>query len=139
MHDREGEGEEDEETIHSVKTKVYTLNKEEAVWKDLGLGMLRVKKHKETGARRLLLRNSSSGKVTVVSQWRQLHFHTHVEHSRLLQNFRLFAGMKASVTKQVISLMGHDDKGHGVPFRLRFKTELAAYELKDVLDRETPS
>jgi len=66
VHDQEGEGEEDEETTHSVKTKVYSLNKEEGVWKELGLGVLKVKKHKETGARRLLLRNSSTGKITIV-------------------------------------------------------------------------
>jgi len=47
--------------------------------------------------------------------------------------------MKPSVTKQVVSLMGHDDKGNGVPFRLRVKTEQAAQELKSVLDKETPS
>jgi nucleoporin NUP2 len=67
VHDQEGEGEEDEETTHSVKTKVYSLNTEEGAWKDLGLGVLKVKKHKETGAGRLLLRNSSTGKITIVS------------------------------------------------------------------------
>jgi hypothetical protein len=35
--------------------------------------------------------------------------------------------------------MGHDDKGNGVPFRLRVKTEQAAQQLKDALDKETPS
>lgn len=63
----------------------------------------------------------------------------HAERSRLLQNFRLYAGMRPSVTKQVVSLMGHDDKGNGVPFRLRVKTEQTAQELKDVLDKEAPS
>lgn len=66
VHDQEGEGEEDEETTHSVKTKVYSLNREEGAWKELGVGLLKVKKHKGTGARRLLLRNSSTGKITVV-------------------------------------------------------------------------
>ena len=47
--------------------------------------------------------------------------------------------MKPSVKKQVVSLMGHDDKGNGVLYRLRVKTEQAAQELKDVLDREAPS
>lgn len=46
--------------------------------------------------------------------------------------------MKPSVTKQVVSLMGHDDKGSGVPYRLRVKTEQAAHELKNALD-VTPS
>jgi len=118
VHDQEGEGEEDEETTYSVKTKVYSLNKEEGAWKELGVGLLKVKKHKETGARRLLLRNSSTGKITV--------------------NFRIHTAMKPSVTKQVVSLMGHDDRGNGVPYRLRVKTEQTAHELKDVLD-VTPS
>jgi len=119
VHDREGEGEEDEETSYSVKTKVYALNKEEGVWKEFGLGVLKVKKHKETGARRLLLRNSSTGKVVI--------------------NFRVYAGMKLSVTKQAVCFVGHDDKGNGVPFRLRVKTEQAARQLKDVLDKEISS
>lgn len=72
VHDQEGEGEEDEETTHSVKTKVYSLNKEEGAWKELGVGLLKVKKHKETGARRLLLRNSSTGKIIVVRDFCRL-------------------------------------------------------------------
>ena len=47
--------------------------------------------------------------------------------------------MKPSITKQVVSLMGHDDMGAGVPYRLRVKTEQAAKELKDALDKETSS
>ena len=47
--------------------------------------------------------------------------------------------MKPSVTKQIVSLMGHDDKGRGVPYRLRVKTEQAALELKEVLDKEMSS
>jgi len=139
VHDQEGEGEEDEETTHSVKTKVYSLNKEEGAWKELGLGLLKVKKHKKTGTRRLLLRNSSTGKITIVGHFHRLHLHLPMKTHIRLQNFRIHAAMKPSVTKQVVSLMGHDDKGNGVPYRLRVKTEQAAQELKDVLDKETPS
>jgi len=73
VHDQEGQGEEDEETTHSVKTRVYSLNKEEGTWKELGLGVLKVKKHKKTGAGRLLLRNSSTGKITIVSHFQRPH------------------------------------------------------------------
>lgn len=76
VHDQEGEGEEDEETAHSVKTKVYSLNKEEGAWKELGLGVLKVKKHKETEVRRLLMRNSSTGKITIVSEFHRIQFYT---------------------------------------------------------------
>lgn len=81
VHDQEGEGEEDEDTTHSVKTRVYSLSKEEGAWKELGLGVLKVKKHKETGAGRLLLRNSSTGKITIVSHFQRPRFHIHPEGS----------------------------------------------------------
>ena len=40
VHDQEGEGEEDEETMHTVKTKVYKMNKAEGAvgWTDMGIG-----------------------------------------------------------------------------------------------------
>jgi nucleoporin NUP2 len=40
VHDAEGEGEEDEDTTHSVRTKVYKLNKSkgESSWVDMGIG-----------------------------------------------------------------------------------------------------
>ena len=82
VHDQEGEGEEGEETTYSVKTRVYSLSKEEGAWKELGLGVLKVKKHKETGAGRLLLRNSSTGKITIVSRFRFPRFHILAEGSR---------------------------------------------------------
>ena len=39
-HDEEGEGEEDEETTHAVRCKVFRLSKSEdkTEWKDLGVG-----------------------------------------------------------------------------------------------------
>jgi len=118
VHDQEGVGEEDEETTHSVKCKVYKLNKADggAGWADMGVGFLRVKRHKETGSRRILLRNSSSGKLVI--------------------NFNIYAGMKPTANKQTVSFMGHDEQGNAAPFRLRIKSEPAAQELKDVLDRE---
>lgn len=44
----------------SALTVVYNLSL------ILHVGMLRLKKHKETGSRRVLLRNSSTGKITIV-------------------------------------------------------------------------
>lgn len=69
VHDQEGEGEEDEVTVHEIRSKVYKMTKDKegkAQWGDLGVGVLRLKKHKETGARRVLLRNSGTGKITIV-------------------------------------------------------------------------
>ena len=68
----EGEGEEDEVTVHEIRSKVYKMTKDKegkAQWGDMGVGVLRLKKHKETGARRMLLRNSSTGKITIVSRF----------------------------------------------------------------------
>ena len=69
VHDIEGEGEEDEETTHEIRSKVFRMTKDKegkVQWSDLGVGMLRLKRHKTTLARRVLLRNSGTGKITIV-------------------------------------------------------------------------
>ncbi|KAG2099110.1 hypothetical protein BD769DRAFT_225335 [Suillus cothurnatus] len=116
-HDDEGEGEEDEETTHIVKAKVFKLSKtsDKSEWKDLGVGMFRLKKHKETGARRALMRNSATG--------------------RIIMNFRLFVSLTPTLTKTMISFVGHDE-GAPASFRIRVKTAEQAQELKSALDRE---
>lgn len=67
-HDREGAGEEDEETVYSAKLKAYVMKDGETgkSWVELGYGVLRVKKHKESQAKRVLLRSSSTGQVLIV-------------------------------------------------------------------------
>ncbi|KAI0744256.1 hypothetical protein C8Q80DRAFT_1185827 [Daedaleopsis nitida] len=118
VHDAEGEGEQDEETVHSIRCKVYKMTKDKegkAQWSEMGVGVLRLKKHKETDARRVLLRNSSTGKITI--------------------NFRLHSGMNPTVADKVVSFMGHDE-GVSVPYRIRMKTVDQAKELKTALDRE---
>jgi nucleoporin NUP2 len=107
VHDREGEGEEDEDTTHSVKCKVYKLNKEEggAGWSDMGIGerstclpsetaiefhqgILRVKQHKDTGSRRILLRNSSTGKLVIVSLSSIMESHLDPNYDRISTSIR---------------------------------------------------
>ncbi|KAG2361422.1 hypothetical protein BDR07DRAFT_1472132 [Suillus spraguei] len=116
-HDGEGEGEEDEETTYTVKAKVFKLSKtsDKSEWKDLGVGMFRLKKHKETGARRALMRNSATGRIII--------------------NFRLFVSLTPTLMKTMVSFVGHDE---GVPasFRIRVKTPEQAQELKNALDRD---
>lgn len=116
-HDGEGEGEEDEETTYTVKAKVFKLSKtsDKSEWKDLGVGMFRLKKHKETGARRALMRNSATGRIII--------------------NFRLFASLTPTLMKTMVSFVGHDE---GVPasFRIRVKTPEQAQELKNAVDRD---
>ncbi|KAM5530777.1 hypothetical protein V8D89_015552 [Ganoderma adspersum] len=117
-HDLEGEGEEGEETIHEIRSKVFKLTQDKegkAQWGDLGVGMLRLKRHKETDARRVLLRNSGTGKITI--------------------NFLVHGGMNPTVADKVVSFMGHAD-GASTPYRIRCKTADQAKELKAALDRE---
>jgi len=117
-YDEEGEGEEDEETTHAIKSKVYRLMKtgEEAKWGDLGVGIIRLKKHKESGSRRVLLRNSSTGKIVI--------------------NFKVYGGLKPSLTDKTISFIGHDEHGTATSYRIRVKTADQARDLKSAFDRE---
>ncbi|TCD67857.1 hypothetical protein EIP91_011854 [Steccherinum ochraceum] len=124
VHDQDGEGEQDETSEHQVRSKVYKMSKKDdgsQAWTDLGVGLLKVKKHSSTGTRRLLLRNSSTGKIVI--------------------NFNIYTGMTPSVAKNTVSFVGHDNTeqaavpGSATPFKLRVKTEGEAHELKDALDR----
>ncbi|GBE81163.1 predicted protein [Sparassis crispa] len=118
VHDLEGEGEENEEATHEVRSKVFKMVKDKDgkdKWSDMGVGILRLKRNKLTGARRMLLRNTSTGKVTI--------------------NFKLYSGMNASAKRNMVSFIGHDE-GTATPFRVRTKTEDQASALKLALDRE---
>ncbi|KAK7685168.1 hypothetical protein QCA50_011531 [Cerrena zonata] len=125
VHDLPGEGEENEDTIHEARVKMYKMGKnKEGVpdWLDQGVGIVRLKKHKETSARRLLMRNSHSGKIVL--------------------NFNLYSGLTPTQAKNVISLVGHDNSdsaetsGAATPMRFRIKTEQDAAALKSALERE---
>jgi nucleoporin NUP2 len=135
-HDEEGEGEEDEETMHAVRCKVFRLFKSEdkSEWKDLGVGsssplspesasmyrpsptgMFRLKKHKETNARRVLMRNSNTG--------------------RILVNFRIHGNLKPSLAKNAVSFVGYETSTP-TSFSIRTKTAEQAEDLKRALERE---
>lgn len=86
-----------------------------AGWAELGYGVLRLKKHKETGARRVLLRNSSSGKINI--------------------NFNIYSGLKPSQAKKALTFVGHSN-GASQTYSVRLQTEGQATELKEALDRE---
>ncbi|KAF5317298.1 hypothetical protein D9611_003923 [Ephemerocybe angulata] len=118
-HDTEGEGEEDEETVHAIKGKAFRMKKAGEQggpgWAELGAGIVRLKKHKETDARRMLLRNSSNGKINI--------------------NFSLYSGLKPSVAKKAVTFIGHD-KGVAQTYSIRVPTEENAKDLKEALERE---
>ncbi|KZT10680.1 uncharacterized protein LAESUDRAFT_755371 [Laetiporus sulphureus 93-53] len=105
-HDMEGAGEEDEITTHQIRGKVFQY---------MTGGMLRLKKHKQTDARRMLLRNTATGRITV--------------------NFALYSGMSPSISKNVVTFVGHDE-GAPATYKFRTKTEEQANELKYALERE---
>ncbi|KAJ7187959.1 hypothetical protein C8R46DRAFT_5727 [Mycena filopes] len=118
--DAEGEGEEDEETVEQARIKAFRLRKKDESgdggWFDMGIGFLRIKKHKETSARRLLLRSSHSGKILI--------------------NFLLYSGLKVSQAKKSLTFVGHDVAGEPQTYSLRFRTEDAAKEFQVVLNQE---
>jgi len=116
-NDEEGAGEEDEETTHTSRVKVYKMTHQDGkpTWTEYGIGMVRLKKHKENGARRMLCRNSATAKILI--------------------NFRLYKVLKPTVTKQAISFLGQED-GKPASFRLRLKDEASANALKDAIDAE---
>ncbi|KAI0029972.1 hypothetical protein K488DRAFT_12041, partial [Vararia minispora EC-137] len=100
-YDKEGEGEESETTTHEVKAKVFRLSTDKEgtpSWNELGVGILRLKKHKTTDKRRVFLRNSSTGKIIL--------------------NFGIYSALKPSLDKKAISFIGHD-AGKQVPYRVR--------------------
>ncbi|KJA27886.1 hypothetical protein HYPSUDRAFT_35064 [Hypholoma sublateritium FD-334 SS-4] len=116
--DEEGAGEENEQTVYAIKAKAFKLSKDAegaAKWLQLGTGILRLKKDKETDARRILLRNSTNGKVIV--------------------NFKIYSALKPTQNKSALSFIGHED-GAPVTYSIRLANEVDAKNLKEALDSE---
>jgi len=119
LHDAEGEGEEEEETTHSVRLKAYRMRKADERggqgWVELGVGFLRLKRHRESDARRMLLRNSSTGKINI--------------------NFKLYAGFKVTQAKKSLTFIGHDN-GFAQTYNVRLPNDDQARELREAVERE---
>ncbi|KAJ7072070.1 hypothetical protein C8F01DRAFT_226845 [Mycena amicta] len=115
--DAEGEGEEDEETVQAARIKAFRMKKKDepgdTPWIDMGIGFVRLKKHKETAARRLLLRNSHSGKIQI--------------------NFALFSGFSATLKSKTLLFVGHDDAANSQTYNLKFKTDADALDFQDCI------
>jgi len=118
-HDEEGAGEENEETVHAVKLKAYRMRKASeqggSGWGELGIGILRLKKDKDTGARRMLMRNSTNGKINI--------------------NFKIYDGLKPSISKKALTFVGHSD-GVSQTYCVRLLSEEQTSSLKAALDRQ---
>ena len=96
------------------------------------LGMLRLKKDKENGSRRVLLRNSNTGKIIMVGRLFTLN-DTHIDQTS--KNFKIYSGLKPTQTKAALSFVGHDN-GISQTYSVRVATEDEAKQLKDIFDRE---
>jgi nucleoporin NUP2 len=123
LHGGEGEGEEDEETTYTVKAKVFkfTTDREGApTWSDMGIGMLRLKKHKENNTRRIILRANNTGKIVI--------------------NFRIYPGLQPKRTGKAVAFTGHitspGKDTQSVQYRLRVSTEQSATELVEAIEHE---
>ncbi|KAH8828275.1 hypothetical protein DL96DRAFT_1815531 [Flagelloscypha sp. PMI_526] len=118
-YDVEGEGEQDEETVHQVKSKVLILSTDKdgkQGWNELGTGFLRIKRHKETGVRRLLLRNSTTGKINV--------------------NFLLYKGIAPTAKAKAVTIRGHDEHGEARTFTFKVNSAESATSLREKIIEE---
>ncbi|MCD9559546.1 Ran-binding protein 1 c [Datura stramonium] len=56
-------GEENEDVLLDLKSKLYRFDKEGSQWKERGVGTVKLLKHKETGKVRLVMRQSKTLKI----------------------------------------------------------------------------
>ena len=116
-----GPGEEDEEVVHEIRAKALQWStKDGAQWQTRGVGPLRVLKHKETGATRLLLRADPRGTIVL--------------------NKSLLAGVKYEVNEKTIKFPAAGEAGKGLEtWLLQLKTPQFAQELGEVMESNKPS
>ncbi|KAG8861727.1 hypothetical protein FRB96_002685 [Tulasnella sp. 330] len=98
--DQTGEGEENEDTLAKARAKLYRFK--DGAWADMGTGHFKLKAHKETGTKRVLMRNEGPGKVML--------------------NFRVHSAMEPALGAKptVIKFTGHEE-GQPVSFQVRLK------------------
>lgn len=107
-----GPGEEDEDSLYEKKTKIYQV--EGSTPKQMGLGLLRVLKHKTTNKTRVLVRAEPSGRV--------------------LLNTLLRSSFKYNANGPSVSVMSVTEEGKPVTYLLRVKTPADASELANILE-----
>lgn len=96
--------------------------------------MLRLKTHKTSGSRRVLLRNSGTGKITIVCLF--ILFVRIDTDSLSCQNFNIYSGLNPSLATKFITFVGHDEDGVSATYKLRTQSDQHAADLKNALDRE---
>ncbi|PBP20568.1 RanBP1 domain protein [Diplocarpon rosae] len=107
-----GPGEEDEEVLHEVRAKAQKFEK---AWVTKGLGFLRILKHKDTKATRMLLRADPTGTV--------------VMNKSLVEQFKYESNAKT------VKVLTAADDGKGLEtWLLQVKTEDSAKKLAQILE-----
>jgi nucleoporin NUP2 len=117
----EGEGEQDEDTVHEARAKLFVMEKDEAgavAWKERGVGLIKVKTHKETGKTRLLGRHVANGRVTL--------------------NFLLYPTLKISKAAKTLSFVAFDELNQPLNVRLRLKDDELAQGLQSAIESKVP-
>ncbi|CCV00213.1 unnamed protein product [Malassezia sympodialis ATCC 42132] len=105
-----GQGEEDEDTSHEVRAKIWRLDA--GAWQDMGVSILRIKTAKGTHKSRVLARNAVNGHVVL--------------------NFVLYQGLQVMCDKNVLTFLGFVD-AKPCHLRCKVKTPDAATSLKEAL------
>jgi len=116
-----GPGEENEDILHEVRAKALQwISKDGVQWQTKGVGPLRVLKHKETNATRILLRADPSGTIVL--------------------NKSLLAGVKYEVNEKTIKFLAAGEEGKSLEtWLLQVKTAEFAKKLGEVLEANKPS
>jgi hypothetical protein len=118
-----GPGEENEEVLYEVRAKALKHSAEKdaggSPWLTKGIGPLRILKHKETGAARILLRADPSGTVIV--------------------NKGLLSQVKYEATAKTVRVLSAADDGKGLEtWVLQVKSPEIAKELATILESNKP-
>jgi len=120
-----GPGAEDEEVIHEIRAKALKFVQKEGGdntnrWDSRGVGPLRVLKHKESGASRVLLRMDPSGVIIL--------------------NKALLPGVKYEQKEKTVKLLAALEDGTGMEtWILQVKTPESAKALSEVLEANKPT
>jgi hypothetical protein len=118
-----GPGEENEEVIHVVRAKATKFIPKEgdtaSSWKPMGVGPLRLLKHKETGATRLVLRADPRGQIVL--------------------NKALLAKIDYTPDNKTVKFLAASDGGKGLEtWILQVKTAEMAEALAEMMDSNKP-
>ncbi|KAL6713971.1 hypothetical protein ACLMJK_008465 [Lecanora helva] len=104
-----GPGEENEDTIFKVRAKAFVYDKDQKKWDCTGVGLLRVLKHRETGATRILLRVEPSGRVLInTNLLKDLKYEN--PHEKIIVMPVVEEGGKITTTKLIVGKMEDAEK-----------------------------